>query len=369
MYRYPMTYFSVTGSLLLAGWIISFALTPLIIRLAMKKGILDQPDIRKTHTTAVPRLGGIALAVSCLVPYVLVYGTAPGSERLLLFGTIIVLLTGAWDDLRNLRPWIKLGLQLVAAVLAVDSGYHLPTSYFSLLPASATPVVRDAISIVFIVLIMNAMNLIDGVDGLAGTLGGTGLLVAGHQLLGSGHLLLSFACLSTSGGVFAFLLFNIRPARIFMGDTGSLLIGYLLAVASLALFEPLENGSLQPGTVQLVLAINFLPVLDAMRVALERISKGLHPFRADRTHVHHLMMDIGVEPGRITLVLLFIHIGLLSFALAYRPAYFPATELALLAALGSGLLFYELQKKLRTRRSYQRVLLRQRLQRQRNLLS
>jgi UDP-GlcNAc:undecaprenyl-phosphate/decaprenyl-phosphate GlcNAc-1-phosphate transferase len=283
-----------------AAALVAIALMPSLTRMARRVGLIDTPGGRKKHIGLVPLAGGIAVYLALLAIGMLAGVMASISAVLFLALAGLVLGAGVVDDFRGLPAWAKLGWQVAVAVLAVVCGgptigdplrlIGLPTG----LPA-ATSVVGPALSVVIYVAVMNAINLFDGADGVAG--GVAIAILAGLLLIaaGSGAAVPTLAPI-TLGAVLGFLYFNMpfgqrHRAPVFLGDAGSMVIGFAIAWFSLELYQAAPHV---PSVVFVWLL--GLPVLDMVRVALGRLWRGASPFAPGREHLHHLLLACGTSP-------------------------------------------------------------------------
>src|SRR5215210_8429637 len=273
-------------------------LTPGVGRIGRVLGIVDEPrERRRLHVRPVPRLGGIALFLGLLVPW-LAFLDLSGPRRGILLGAAIAVVVGLLDDFRGLAWWGKLGGQSAAAGVAVGFGVVVDRFTFPFVGIHELPSwVGVPATLIWIVALMNMVNFLDGLDGLAAGIaaisGGTFAVIA-LSLGKPGAAVLSAI---VAGACFGFLRHNFYPARIFMGDSGALLLGFVLATvavqgllktaATVALFFPL-----------LVLAI---PILDTSFVVLRRLKYKQPLYAADRTHLHHRFVNIGFSQGRAAL--------------------------------------------------------------------
>jgi len=205
---------------------LSLILTPLARGLARRLGITDTPDARRVHQHPTPRGGGIAVAAAVAAALALSCGAPSGPGLWVLAGGALLLAVGAVDDVVSLRVETKLAAQVVAAVLAVAGGLR-----FELLGLPA--LLEAGLTVVWIVLITNAFNLTDGLDGLVAGVAVIALLAFGGIVLHAGNAALAIPALALAGALVGFLAYNFHPATIFLGDSGSLLIGYALAVLTL----------------------------------------------------------------------------------------------------------------------------------------
>lgn len=290
----------------------SLVLIPNISRLAVSIGIFDGVDERKTHKGAIPRLGGIAIFFAVLLGVIL-FTEIDRHVRGFLAGGVVIFLTGLTDDLEQISPKKKFLGEVVAALLVtVIGGIRLTT----LGDLFGTGVIHlGYLSIPFtvfgIVGVINAINLVDGLDGLAG--GVTAIATAAIGVLAyiSGDHALLGVCAALLGAVVGFLKFNSYPARIFMGDGGSLFLGYCLAVLSIHLVEFTQAHG--EGSVLTPLIILAVPVFDTLFVMGRRLVAGKGLFSPDRTHIHHRFMGLGLG-HKSTVVLVY---GLSYFLAVY----------------------------------------------------
>ncbi len=296
---------------------VSYSLTPVVRRLAIRLGALDQPVSRSTHTEPKPFLGGLAIYVSffAAVAYaVLGSGQFTGGTRgdlwgVFLGGTLILLL-GVVDDLIALHAGVKLAGQVVAAVVLVFFGLRIdwltnPFGQLFLLPGW----VGSALTVVWVVAVTNVVNLADGLDGLAAgisTIASVTLLMVAMQQHQAGTVLLTA---SLAGATLGFLPYNFNPAKIFMGDAGAMFLGFTLAAISV-------QGTLKSAaTVALVVPILALglPIADTFFAIVRRTANGRPIHEADRGHLHHRLMQLGLS-HRDTVVVMWVISGWLGIS-------------------------------------------------------
>ena len=270
-------------------------LTPGVGRFARFIGVVDQPgETRRVHTHPVPRLGGIALLLGIFVP-ALAFLELDGAFRGILLGAAIATTVGAVDDFRGLPWWPKLAGQVAAASVAVGFGvtvdrFTVPGFGSQELPEWAA----GAATIVWVVAIMNMVNFLDGMDGLAAgicAIAGSTFAIIGLSLGAADAALLSAI---VAGACFGFLHHNFYPARIFMGDSGALLLGFLLA--TLAIEGLVKTAAL--ATLVLPLLVLAIPIVDTSFVFAKRLKYRQPLYEADRTHLHHRFMNIGFSQKR-----------------------------------------------------------------------
>ncbi len=271
---------------------------PVIISLARSKKLVDEPDdIRKLHHRPVPSLGGIAIFVGIIISFSLWMGSnMPSFYPFLVAGSVLLLTVGVKDDIVAMRASKKFLAQLLAATMVVIGGNLRLYSLDGFLGLSYVP---EGIAILWtvlaIVFIINAFNLIDGVDGLAGTLALVGAFFFGIWFAVNGHIGEALLAASLCGALLGFLRYNIYPARIFMGDTGSLIIGFILAVMAFRLIELNAVSTVFTFKSPTVFAVSLLiiPLFDTLRVMLVRLMMRRSPFQPDRNHLHHRLILLG----------------------------------------------------------------------------
>ena len=277
-------------------FVISFIVSQIIARLwinfAKKKKIISKGAARDTHTTMTPTMGGI----SFVIPIVIVFFTSGLffkfnllSSCLFSLGFIIILLIGALDDIIGLSPSYKLISQTLGIILIIFSGVYINTLIFPISQPIYLGIVGIIFSFLFILLTVNAFNFIDGLDGLAGGISFTILLTLTYIAYITNQTQIVMINLTALGALGSFLLLNFYPAKLFMGDTGSLFLGLLMVLESIFLFSQGTN------TFQIlpVFILLFLPLGDALLAFFRRLYAGLSPFHADKKHIHHRFLDMG----------------------------------------------------------------------------
>jgi UDP-GlcNAc:undecaprenyl-phosphate GlcNAc-1-phosphate transferase len=295
------------------------------IWLSHRLDIVDRPDPRKVHREPIAYLGGLGMLVAFLVamgvagwffPDLAVLRAAPMGA--IVLGAVGIFLVGLWDDVRPTPAVLRLVLQAVLAAAMWASGVRLDAISFIAGGAAIGHVASLGVTIFWYVALMNSINLVDGLDGLAGGICCIGALslvavgmVLGYSLDGLLAVVLSVA---VAGATMGYLVFNWHPARTFMGDGGSLLLGFLLATASLV------GSTKTPTLLALVVPMVALalPLFETSFSFLRRLLRGQHPFKPDRRHLHHRLLDLGLNHRRVVVLLLFFtaFLGINSVALA-----------------------------------------------------
>ena len=291
---------------LAAAFIISFASMPIIKAFAQKVGAMDVPgEARRVHDHPIPRMGGLSIFLGFILSVVLFADISKQVQGILL-GAVIVVAIGAIDDVVSLPAWFKLLFQIAAAIVAVLHGVVIENvmnpNVFSSVDVLNLGVFSIPITVIWIVAITNSVNLIDGLDGLAAgvsTISGVTMLIIA-LLVADGNVAVLLAALV--GGCIGFLPYNLNPAKIFMGDTGALLLGYVLSTASiLGLFKFYAVVSF--AVPFLVLAV---PLFDTVFAFCRRLLKGQNPMKPDRGHFHHRLIDMGLNQKQAVAILYII---------------------------------------------------------------
>ena len=287
----------------LVASVLSFAATPLVKKLAVSVGAMDVPkDNRRMHKVPIPRLGGLAIFVAFVIT-VLIFAKIDRQMRGILIGSLLIVMLGVLDDIYSLRALPKFLVQIAAAVVVVLYGCRIEFISNPVLTSTATylrlsNVVSIVITIVWIVAITNAVNFIDGLDGLAvgvsGISAATMLVVS--ILVAEQNVAIIMAALF--GACLGFIPYNFNPAKIFMGDTGSTFLGFILATMSIQ------------GLFKLYAIISFavpflilgIPIFDICFAVIRRLARGQNPMTADREHVHHRLIDMGFDQKQTVMI-------------------------------------------------------------------
>ena len=288
---------------ILVAFIISFAVTPAVKKFATKVGAMDMPgEARRVHDHPIPRMGGLAIFFGFLLS-VLLFVDITVEVRGILFGAIIIVAAGVLDDVISLNAWVKFAIQILAAIVAVLHGVVIHVVMNPNIFSSGQSIflgwLSVPITLLWIVGITNSVNLIDGLDGLAvgvSTISCVTILAVA-LLVAEPNVALIVAALA--GACIGFMPYNLNPAKIFMGDTGSLMLGYVLATVSvLGLFKFYALVTF----VVPVLALA-VPLSDTVFAFFRRILHGHSPFEADRGHFHHKLMDLGLSQKQAVAIL------------------------------------------------------------------
>ncbi len=306
--------------------LVSLIAIPSIIFIANTRGLFDDAGIeRKTHSKGISRLGGVGIFFSfTIISLLFARYDAFLPTNILLTACIILFAIGLKDDLASAGPGTKFFIQfLVAAILVILGNVRLTSLYgvFNMQELEFIPSVL--ISIVTIMFMVNAFNLIDGIDGLAGTIGIVVNLTFAILFLHMDQVELATLAFSMVGALAGFLYYNYTPSRIFMGDTGSLLIGLISVVLAIKFIELNKIGSKELDPVFIsapatAVAVVIIPLFDTFRVFTLRIIKKRSPFNADRNHIHHRILRLGFTHLQATFSLALTNIVFIYLAIFFK---------------------------------------------------
>ena len=277
---------------------------PIIIKIAHHVNALDIPNERKVHKFPMPRMGGLAIFIGFLVGY-MVFCKPTIQMNSILIGSFLIILLGVFDDIKPLTPLIKFGGQLLAAIIVVYYGNIVMQDISAFGFYINFAFLAKPITILFIVAVINCMNLIDGLDGLAGGIATIFFITIAviTNILGMYNGLDSSLTLIMIGATLGFLLYNFHPAKIFMGDSGSMFLGYIISIISLLGFK---NVTLTSFIVPvLILAI---PILDTLFAIIRRLLKGESFAKADKEHFHHQILKMAGNQTKTVLIIYLIQI-------------------------------------------------------------
>ena len=294
---------STFGLLFYTALLLSLVFTPISNKIAYLLGVLDSPDSRKIHTGSVPRLGGLAMAVSLFLSLILCVKLTPFYLAFILGGAVIVFV-GLMDDKVSISPRLKfLGEILAVLIFILMSGNQLVDFGNPLgLGVMKTGMLSLPITVFAMVGCINALNLSDGLDGLAGGISAIALIFFLPLCFQSQHFYLLSLTIILFGVILGFLRYNNHPAKLFMGDSGSLLLGYSLACISLSILQNPQKSELRivPVTVLVLLG---LPIVDTLYVMFRRLLKGKKLVSPDKTHLHHRLMAIGFSHSTVVTII------------------------------------------------------------------
>jgi len=307
----------------LTAFLVVFICTPSLIRVSLRKNLTDAPgDLRKLHTKSIPTLGGVMIfagtlfAFTLLLPTVSVYlmkGNIEPTEVIndscyLISAMLVLFFIGIKDDIIGTAAIFKLLGHIIIGMILVLMGNIRITGFHGLFGIYAIPYWGSVFLSVFTyVVVVNSINFIDGIDGLAAGIGFIGSVAFGLWFASAHSPVFAALAFALSGSLLGFLIYNFSPAKIFMGDSGSLIIGLVLSVLGIKLIEydpaqlPLNVVSIsRPLFVMSVLAY---PLIDALRIVIYRSLKGVSPLEADRNHIHHALLDMKLNHSQISAIL------------------------------------------------------------------
>lgn len=306
------------------SFLVAFISIPVVIKIADAKKLFDNPGDRKIHFTPVPSLGGVGIfaALTFSVTTFITFSKSPEIQYF-LSASIIIFFLGLKDDILLISPIKKFTGQLIAAFLLSFQGHFQLNSLHGFIGIQELhPAIATVFTYLTLLVVINAFNLIDGVDGLAGMLGLVSTLFFGIVFTLENQTAFAILSFAMSGSLIAFLMYNISPSRIFMGDTGSLLLGLVNAVLVIK-FINLESGAgniLHFSAAPAVgFAVLFIPLMDTLRVTLIRIYNGKSPFDPDVNHIHHLLLKKGMSHIQITGILTIVALLFIAVAIILQP--------------------------------------------------
>lgn len=310
-------------NILLSGalaFLITFFAIPVIIQVAKQKKLFDEPDERKVHKVVIPTLGGLGIFAGFIIATLM--GAPAGVNNELQYfaaAAIVIFFLGIKDDILVLSASKKFVGQLIAAGIIIRFGNLQITDMHGFLGVHQIPHIASIVLTLFtIIVIINSFNLIDGVDGLAGSLGLLTTVVFGAYFYLAGQPLYAVMALSLAGAIVGFLIYNYSPAKIFMGDTGSLLLGLINSILVIKFINVAGNPSspmAMPAAPALGFGILMIPLFDTLRVFALRILDRRSPFSPDRNHIHHFLLDLGLNHRQVVMVC--VSANMIFMAMAY----------------------------------------------------
>jgi UDP-GlcNAc:undecaprenyl-phosphate GlcNAc-1-phosphate transferase len=341
-------------STILTSFAITFFAIPSIIKIAEIKHLFDVPDDRKSHATSVPTLGGLAIFAGMIFSLTFWSSQKEIVELQYIISAIIILFfIGMKDDLFNLVAYKKLLGQLIAAFILVHWAGIRITSFFGIFGIHELSTIEAyAFSMFTMIVITNSFNLIDGIDCLAGSVGVLAGTIFGTWFFFADQTQYVVLSASLVGSLLAFLYYNRTPSKIFMGDTGSLMVGAVLSILAIKFIEmnrviPIEGPNKIQGIPVVTIGILIIPLFDTLRVFTARMIQGRSPFAPDRNHLHHLLIDLGLTHMKATLYLIAFNlliVGIVFYTQSIRSEIILSVVLSL-CLLGSYFLAFLRNKK------------------------
>lgn len=327
------------------AFLITFFAIPVIIEVAKNKKLFDEPDERKVHKAVIPTLGGLGIFAGFILATLMgVPASISNQLQYFIAAALVIFFLGIKDDILVLSATKKFIGQLIAAGIIIRFGGIQINNMHGLFGVYEIPHFASVVLTLFtVIVITNSFNLIDGVDGLAGSLGLLTSIVFGVYFLSIGQMMFAVMALSLAGSLGAFLIFNFSPAKIFMGDTGSLLLGLLNSIFVIK-FISFADNSVYPieSAPAIGFAILIVPLFDTLRVFSLRIFNRRSPFSPDRNHIHHFLLDLGLSHRMISAVcvganIIFI---MLAYSLRSMGTNIVIGALATAAILFVGIVYY-----------------------------
>lgn len=329
-------------SALVLGLFVSFKLVPILIAFSLDRNLVDQPDtFRKRHLQPTPRIGGVGIFAGFAsgLAYLYAMNGVLGLDLALpswplLAGATCMFGVGLWDDLRELGFKKKLVLQSIVAYLVYVGGVRFDAAAALGLAAEANIYLELPLTMLWMVGMMNAINFIDGLDGLAAGVSLIMLISIGALFGLQGNVGMMLAVAAVAGGILGFLVFNFNPASIFMGDSGSLLLGYLVGAFALQL-SPEVMGALPFGPALVLLVVAGLPITDTSLSMVRRMVSGKSMCAPDRDHIHHRLSNrMPVRRAVVLLYLVTAMLGIVGVTLSFAPLVVSILLLLLTAVAG-----------------------------------
>jgi UDP-GlcNAc:undecaprenyl-phosphate GlcNAc-1-phosphate transferase len=316
-------------AVLFVGLIFSFGITffgiPSVIKIARKKELYDEPGDRTSHIEPTPRLGGAMIFAGVILSSVL-FTNLDTAFRLkyIIAGMLILFFIGIKDDIISLSPFKKAFGQLFASLIIVIPGNIRVTDFYGLFGINNPGIILSVLVTLFMLMfLINSMNLIDGIDGLASGIGIVGSVVFGTWFSLNNEFSYGVMCFSLTGSLLAFFWYNVfsKSYKIFLGDTGSMLIGFLLMVFAIQFLKMNENNlsnlriSIAPS---LTFAILIIPVFDTLRIILIRVLNKRPISKGDHNHLHHKILNISNSHLKATFSILIVNILLIVLTYLFR---------------------------------------------------
>lgn len=292
----------------------TIALVPLFKRMAFRMHIVDVPDERKVHLVPMPKTGGISMAIGAFAP-MLFWVSKDDFFSSVLVGSIIIVVFGVMDDMKPMKAWQKILPQTAAALIVIFFGGVKITCLGEFAPVDCVLPWFFSVPLTLLVIlgVTNAINLADGLDGLAGGISMLSFVLIVFLAYQSGNMQIAVMAVAMAGGIAGFLRYNTYPAVLFMGDSGSQLLGFLSVVLAIVLTQ---NNA--PFSKILVLPMIGFPILDTLTVMVERIMKKRSPFSPDKNHFHHRLLRLGFFHTEAVLLIYIIQAFFISLALVFR---------------------------------------------------
>ena len=309
---------------ILVSFIIGLLFMPLVINIARSRNFVVKPNKRTSHDGDIPNIGGVNIFVSFLLTVFLFSFGIISQMQYTIIGIFIILIIGFVDDLIEVRPFMKLFGELTSAFFLIIVSDIRLTNLHGFLGINELSLFSSYFLSIFVfIVVINSLNLIDGVDGLASGLGILYSMFFAVYFSFTGNTYLAISAYAMVGSLIVFFIYNVfgSTSKIFMGDSGSLLLGYMITLYVFEFCEmnavhQISDSFFMPAAPAVVICVLSVPLFDTLRVMLTRIKKGVSPFHPDRNHIHHLLLKTGLKHRQVTFVLLavslfFVCLGLI----------------------------------------------------------
>ncbi|MFI5150608.1 MAG: glycosyltransferase family 4 protein [Bacteroidia bacterium] len=319
------------------AFIVVLLSTPALIKVAILKRLFDEPgDERKLHKRMVPTIGGIIIFAGTIFAFSLWFPSEKIDDLKMLqssvkdfkyvISTVLILFfVGVKDDIIGTAPIKKLVAHVIVGMILVQMAEIKLTSMHGIFGITELPGWGSVfVSLFTYIVVVNAFNLIDGVDGLAAGVGVIAALAFGAWFFTAGDLVMAALAVALAGSLVAFLIFNFNPAKIFMGDSGSLSIGLIICVLAIKMVQTTHLDSIMHSPLAYVhkpifaMCVLVYPLVDTLRIFVYRTVRGMSPFSADRNHLHHLLIDGGFSHKQTVLIIYMCNIGMISLSILLR---------------------------------------------------
>ena len=324
------------------AFLIALFAVPSIIQVAYFKNLLDEPNHRTIHNSSTPRLGGLAIFTG-FMSSIMIFGKLNLGIQQLMAGTLLLFFIGVKDDIATVSAFKKFFIQVLATGIVMFLADIRITSFQGFLGIHELELGFSYVfTFLVIVGVTNAINLIDGMDGLAGS------IVLLISIIFGGYFYYfdspyAFVAFALAGGVMGFLRYNIYKAKVFMGDTGSLVSGFILAILAIQILEMQQI----PSAPAIVVSIMILPIFDTLRVFALRVFNGKSPFYPDKNHLHHQLLTLGLSQRKVLGLLIFFN--LIMFGFNYMYSDMGNNLLIAITAVSIGFLMIVIQVMLKSR--------------------
>ncbi len=292
---------------------ITICLMPLVRKAALFLDLVDKPNARKVHTSPVPLVGGIMVWIASFTAFLIFNHDWKAMDQIMviLVGSSIILIMGVLDDKFDIKAYIKLVIQLGLAYYAFAKGIRID-SFYGIFGIYEIPIfLQYILTLCVIAGVINAFNLMDGIDGLAAGISIVALSVLTYLAVITNNYFIIFLFIALIGSLIGFLFYNFSKKRkVFMGDAGSLFLGFIIIVSSIMMLQSSVKIGNQTKVLAIIISVMALPVFDSIRVYRKRLKRGYSPFRADKTHIHHLVLKLGLKHKYATLLIILLSLGI-----------------------------------------------------------